>query len=279
MSTEMVPMIESPQHELMVALDPEEVLSKAQRAASALKNVIAKKQKPVSFNGEQYLEFEDWQTVGQFYGYAVKTGEAVPVDIEGVKGAKAQAVLLGPGGVVLGGAESYCMRDEPNWRGKPWFQLASMAQTRAGSKALRNRLGWVVVLAGYKPTPNEEMEGVHETRPTPTAKPANGNGGTAPVLGVTDSRMVLWNQMLTLAGGQDAKARDMLQNVTSFEKDGRMVPGKRDPAALTEKWAAATLNRINRAAPKIVPAEAGPTPAPDEVQQMANGVFDPEATA
>jgi len=39
----------------------------------------------------------------------------------------------------------------------PWFQLASMAQTRAGAKALRNRLAWVVVLAGYKPTPAEEM--------------------------------------------------------------------------------------------------------------------------
>jgi hypothetical protein len=32
-----------------------------------------------------------------------------------------------------------------------------MAQTRAGSKALRNALAWVVVLAGYKPTPAEEM--------------------------------------------------------------------------------------------------------------------------
>src|SRR3990167_510149 len=32
-----------------------------------------------------------------------------------------------------------------------------MAQTRAGAKALRNRLSWVVVLAGYKSTPAEEM--------------------------------------------------------------------------------------------------------------------------
>jgi len=32
-----------------------------------------------------------------------------------------------------------------------------MAQTRAGAKAFRNRLAWVVVLAGYRPTPAEEM--------------------------------------------------------------------------------------------------------------------------
>lgn len=37
------------------------------------------------------------------------------------------------------------------------FQLRSMAQTRACAKALRNVLAWVVMLAGYKTTPAEEM--------------------------------------------------------------------------------------------------------------------------
>ena len=34
-----------------------------------------------------------------------------------------------------------------------------MAQTRAQAKALRNVLAWVVVMAGYAPTPAEEMDG------------------------------------------------------------------------------------------------------------------------
>jgi hypothetical protein len=51
----------------------------------------------------------------------------------------------------------------------PEFQLRSMAQTRAGSKALRNVLAWVAVLAGYKPTPAEEMDGVISAQ---AAKPA-----------------------------------------------------------------------------------------------------------
>jgi hypothetical protein len=41
----------------------------------------------------------------------------------------------------------------------PLFQLRSMAQTRACGKALSNLFKWVVVLAGYKPTPAEEMIG------------------------------------------------------------------------------------------------------------------------
>ena len=137
--------------------EPTVVLSEAQRAAASLKSVIANKAKPVIINGEQYLEYEDWQVIGQFYGYTVKTGEAVQVEIEGVFGARATAVLFDKHGTVMGGAEAYCMRDEPKWTDKPWLQLASMAQTRAGAKSFRNRLAWVAVMAGYKPTPAEEM--------------------------------------------------------------------------------------------------------------------------
>jgi len=137
---------------------PEVVLQEAQRAALALQRVVAGKKKPVIFKGEQYLEFEDWQTVGKFYGLCARTFEATPVEIFGVKGAKARAEVVDlRTGQVVGGAEAYCMRDEENWAGKPWFQLASMAQTRAGAKALRNVLAWVVVLAGYRPTPAEEL--------------------------------------------------------------------------------------------------------------------------
>jgi len=161
-------------------LPPEIVLENARTAAKALADVISKKAKPVIMNGEQYLEFEDWQTCGQFYGYTVKTGDAVLVEVDGVKGAKAHADLIDiKTGVYVGGAEAYCMRDEEHWNTRPkyewqgygenrkrvkvgdevvpWFQLASMAQTRAGAKAFRNRLAWVVVLAGYKATPAEEM--------------------------------------------------------------------------------------------------------------------------
>jgi len=159
---------------------PDIVLENAMTAAKALIKVVSLKKKPVIMNGEQYLEYEDWQTCGQFYGYTVKTGDAGPVEVDGVKGAKAHADLIDiKTGMYLGGAEAYCMRDEEHWNTRPkyewqgegdnrkrvkigdeivpWFQLASMAQTRAGAKAFRNRLAWVVVLAGYKTTPAEEM--------------------------------------------------------------------------------------------------------------------------
>jgi len=169
--------------------NPEAQLGMAIAAAKALDKVIAQKKKPVMINGEQYLEFEDWQTLGQFDGVSVRTGEVEAVEIDGVKGAKAKAFLINnKTGEEIGGAEAYCMRDEAKWgmRAKyeyqdgnrvkvgdepvPWHQLASMAQTRAGSKALRNKEAWIAVLAGYKTTPAEEMSGT-ETSGQPSGQP------------------------------------------------------------------------------------------------------------
>jgi len=138
--------------------EPVEVLDDAKKAAKALTTVIDQKPHKVMIKGQVYLEYEDWQTVAQFYGYTARTCDTVPVDLNGIKGAKARAELIDfRTGIVVGGAEAYCMSDEENWGNKPWFQLASMAQTRAGSKAIRNRMAWVVVLAGYAGTPAEEM--------------------------------------------------------------------------------------------------------------------------
>lgn len=161
--------------EMGVVRDTSVVLEEAKTAAKSLAAVIAGKKNPVRFNGEQYLEFEDWQTAGQFYGYAVRTGEAAPIEIDGVKGARAHAELIDREGRIVGGADSFCMRDEPNWLKKPWFQLASMAQTRAGAKALRNRLAWFVVLAGFRPTPAEEVERGVFVEATVVAQPKTGS--------------------------------------------------------------------------------------------------------
>jgi len=166
---------------------PEIVLQEAQKAATALQRVVANKRKPVIFKGEQYLEFEDWQTVAKFYGLCTRSVEAVPVEIFGIKGAKARAEVIDlRTGMIVGGAEAYCMRDEENWKEKPWFQLASMAQTRAGAKALRNVLAWVVVLAGYRPTPAEELTS-SPSQVKARVTPSQGNGSPSGSAGSSPS--------------------------------------------------------------------------------------------
>jgi hypothetical protein len=167
---------------------PSEVLSQAKEAATALKGVIAGKAKPVIIQGEQYLEFEDWQTVGRFYGVTAKVVSTAPIDLGGVQGFEARAVVLrNADGMELSAADSMCLNDEANWKNRPLFMLRSMAQTRACAKALRNVLAWVVVLAGYRPTPAEEMQGVGEKKPPLQDPQKKANGQAAPAPGFLTS--------------------------------------------------------------------------------------------
>ena len=174
--------------DIEVRREPAIVLAEAKKAAMALKDVISKKANPVMMNGEQYLEFEDWQTLGKFYGLTVKVVSTAFIDFGGVKGYEARAVVLRSDGAEISSAEAMCLNDEEKWSSRakyewvngaktktgetpvPLFQLRSMAQTRACAKAYRNVLAWVVVLAGYKPTPAEEMTG-REEEAKQTGKP------------------------------------------------------------------------------------------------------------
>jgi hypothetical protein len=152
----------------------------AKVAADFLVDIIKKNNWSRKLGGQsEHIQYEGWQTAGKYYGYSVKTHDAEYIELGGTWGFKAKATVINENtGIEIGSAEAYCMSDENNWRSKPKFQLASMAQTRAGSKALRQILGFVVALAGYNPTPAEEMEDVqpivHHTQPTATQQ--NGNG-------------------------------------------------------------------------------------------------------
>ena len=164
MSEELAVITQQPIDALAINRAPEIVLEEAMKAAKALTDVIEKKTKKLTFNGKTYLQFEDWQTLGRFYGVTAVVRSTKHVEYgEGddkVQGFEAicEALLVSTN-QVISSAEAMCLNDEPNWTKKPLFQLKSMAQTRGCAKALRNVLAWVVVLAGYAPTPAEEMDG------------------------------------------------------------------------------------------------------------------------
>ena len=165
--------------------DPVQVLQEATHAAKELKKIIDAKpdSKKFKIRGEVFLEFPDWQTVASFYQHTVMVKQDKFVDYSKAIGFEAEAVVLDPEGKEVSSAWAMCLNDEENWGKRPvyeWqfdneakkrvkvkireeqvplFQLRSMAQTRACAKALRNRFSWVVVLAGYSPTPAEEMTG------------------------------------------------------------------------------------------------------------------------
>lgn len=165
--------------ELVLMRAPQVVLDEAKRAAGVLKNMIAETKSSIRVGNSEHIKFEAWQTVGTFFHVTARTSPE-PCEIDGIKGAKATADLIdAQTGLVVGGAVAYCMRDESNWAKKPWFQLSSMAQTRAASKALANKFRWISVLAGYAPTPAEEMEGTEAHQETHGGETVTWEAGTA----------------------------------------------------------------------------------------------------
>jgi hypothetical protein len=138
---------------------PEIVLQEAAKAAQALREVIERKPNKCVINGKTFLQFEDWQTLGRFYGVTAAARSTAYIEQGRVRGYECHAEAIRADGQVISAAQAMCLDDESKWADKPLFQLRSMAQTRAQAKVLRNVLAWVVVMAGYSGTPAEEMDG------------------------------------------------------------------------------------------------------------------------
>jgi len=130
------------------------------RRAGILKDFIKQQGLSRNFGGmKDHIFYEAWAFLGELGGYYTSTEKIEDIlDTTGqFFGVRATVVLIRDAEVITRVTAS-CTKDEPNWRAKPRFQLESMAQTRAASKAFRMRLSPVVALAGYSPTPAEEMD-------------------------------------------------------------------------------------------------------------------------
>ncbi len=176
--------VESPNLNLTLfqTSDPKELVESARKMAVELASVIDQCNLYLMIGAKKYVELEGWTLLGSMLGVF-----PIPVwtkrifnSTTGANGWEARVEARTRSGELVGAAESMCMDSEKNWAGKDDFTLRSMAQTRAAGKAMRLPLSFVMTLAGYAPTPREEMDGVGpqaRTRPAPAAGP------TAPPFG------------------------------------------------------------------------------------------------
>jgi hypothetical protein len=181
---------------------PAEVIEKATQIANAMKHLVEAQGFAVNMGGKKpHLEIAAWQSLGVLLGalggealhpeviYSRPIGEKTTYHVHqvakkwgGTKGARVVTETIESdydvegqdwescvevktaAGVVVGREEGMCSRSELQWMQKPDPAVKSMASTRAASRAFRASLGWVVAIAGYNPTPAEEM-------PQPAAAP------------------------------------------------------------------------------------------------------------
>src|SRR5689334_11918113 len=169
---------------------PETMVGLAARMASALADVVEKKKLYATIQGKKYPQVEAWQTIGRMDNVAARE---IPGGIHRLEdgGWEAEVELIRlSDGMRVGYGSALCgtAGDNP-WAGRPIHVQRSMAVTRATSRAFRQRYSWIMALAGYEPTPADEMP--HDERhdaPSDLGRPelerrAEGMEGTVTVGG------------------------------------------------------------------------------------------------
>ena len=140
-------------------LEPAEKLTQAKKYAVELANLIDKNNLFSMIKSKKYVLCEGWTALAGLLGVFANTDYCKRRDDE--KDAciyDARVFLQTTDGRIIATAESVCSSRENNWRNRDEYAIKSMAQTRATAKACRLAFSWIMVLAGYEPTPAEEMD-------------------------------------------------------------------------------------------------------------------------
>ncbi len=146
-----------------IALTPAEVVENASIQAKLLMDIVEKTGCFQLIAKKKYLQVEAWETIGAFNRVHAVVESVNPIIKEGETIGYQAMVNLMKGGEVVGGAimpafftGSCCKGKEGDAKHNA---AMSAAQTYATSKAYRMNFSYIAILAGYEPTPAEEMTG------------------------------------------------------------------------------------------------------------------------
>ena len=148
------------------ATSPNDVVIRATGMAKTLADIITSRKLYTTINGKKYVQVEGWSTLGAMMGVLPREVEVYERE-NGDFEATVELIRTSDCEVV-GRASSIVSSDEKLWKGRERYARRSMAVTRATGKAYRLGFSWIMSLAGYEPTPAEEMP-VEEDRPVKRA--------------------------------------------------------------------------------------------------------------
>ncbi|WP_299523374.1 hypothetical protein [uncultured Methanobrevibacter sp.] len=131
--------------------------------ADTLKFVIKSQNLSITISNKEYVLLEGWNTLGIILGCTPYVEEVREISFSEKKhqwGYEA-TVSIRQGENILSRASAIAER---NKRQTDRPSVYSMAQTRATGKAFRLALSWIIKMAGYNPTPAEEMPDFKEIK-------------------------------------------------------------------------------------------------------------------
>ena len=168
---------------MLQGVSPAALMSGASEMAGELAKMIEAQRLWDPINGKKYVKVEGWTTLAVMMGVVAR--EVATTENDGIYTAVVELVRMSDG-ACISRASAECGEEKP-WNARARYARRSMAQTRATGKACRLAFSWVMSLAGYEPTPLEEMpnDPIVSVVPQPIRPPVNDN--TRP--SVADSRI------------------------------------------------------------------------------------------
>lgn len=241
-TTDVVPVQAAPPATLFRTDDPAEALVRAKATATALADCIRGTKMVVSVQGKDYLTVEAWQTLGSQVGVTpviVSTRKLTDPD-----GWEARCEARTFDGRTLGAADSMCLRDESRWKDADEFEVRSMAQTRAMSRALSSVLRFIPTLAGMGGTPAEEMGNVAR----------GGNGGARKP---SDKQLKFLEKLIgEKLNPKDAEAVRSLVPSLNGSQVSKAIGGLKDEdAGVIEELATIARDRLAKAGSEFPPPD------------------------
>lgn len=158
---------------ILQGTSPAALMSGASEMAGELARMIEAQRLWDPINGKKYVKVEGWTTLAIMMGVVAR--EVSTSEDNGIYTAVVELVRMSDG-ACISRASAECGEEAP-WNKRPRYARRSMAQTRATGKACRLAFSWVMSLAGYEPTPWEEMppDPVVSVVPQPIRPPVDDN--------------------------------------------------------------------------------------------------------
>jgi len=127
--------------------------------AQTLKKVIVERNLFINIQGKNYVNVEGWQFAGACTGIVpvIEKLEKVEAKDEIKYVAAVKLISLKNPENTIGRGVAICSSKEKGRGNADEYVIASMAQTRATGKAYRLSFGWLMKMAGYEPTPADEV--------------------------------------------------------------------------------------------------------------------------
>jgi len=168
MTTELATIV-TPASPVVTPTEFTDAIENARTKASILAEIVEEQELYTVIQNKKHLHVEAWKTIGKGYGLSPQIEWTRPIESGGWE---ARCIFTDLAGEQVGSGEAECgtYGDGP-WVDRASYAQRSMAQTRAISRAGRNCLDWVVVLAGFSATPFEEMPREHGEHPLPSGGP------------------------------------------------------------------------------------------------------------